>query len=101
MHLIQVFLPTADNSGRPFPQALFTAFRRELTARFGGVTVYARAPAEGFWEGEEGGTRDEIVIFEVMAHDLDEGWWRDRRQSLERDFRQDEVVVRAQAVRRL
>ena len=101
MHLIQILLPTADNAGQPFPRALFADLRCELTDRFGGVTVYARGPAEGFWEGEEGQSRDDIVIMEVMAGDLDEGWWRDRRESLERDFHQDEVVIRAQEVRRL
>ncbi|EYD77889.1 hypothetical protein Rumeso_00616 [Rubellimicrobium mesophilum DSM 19309] len=101
MHLIQILLPTADNAGQPFPRSLFTALRRELTARFGGVTVYARGPAEGFWDADDGQSRDDIVIFEVMADALDELWWRATRESLERDFRQDEVVIRAQEVRRL
>ena len=82
-------------------RALFTALRRDLTERFGGVTVHARGPAEGFWDGEEGHARDDIVIFEVMAEDLDAAWWRERRQRLEEEFRQDEVVVRVQAIRRL
>jgi len=101
MHLIQILLPTTDNAGQPFPRSLFTNLRRELTSRFGGVTVYSRGPAQGFWEGEEGTARDDIVIFEVMAENLDEPWWRATRDSLERDFRQDEVVIRAQAIRRL
>jgi hypothetical protein len=101
MHLIQILLPTADNAGQPFRRSLFTALRRELTARFGGVTVYARGPVEGFWDAEEGTARDDIVIFEVMAYDLDEPWSRALRESLERDFRQDEVVIRAQETRRL
>jgi len=101
MHLIQILLPTADNAGQPLPRSLFTQLRYELTDRFGGVTVYSRGPAEGFWEGEDGATRDDIVIFEVMAEDLDEPWWRAQRESLEREFRQDEVVIRAQEIRRL
>ena len=101
MHLIQILLPTADNAGQPFPRSLFTDLRRELTSRFGGITVYARGPAQGFWEGGEGQSHNDIVIFEVMAEDLDVPWWRARRESLERDFRQDEVVIRAQEVRRL
>jgi hypothetical protein len=35
----------------------------------------------------------------VMTEELDEAWWRDRRGALERDFRQDTVIVRAQEVR--
>ena len=52
---------------------------RELTSRFGGVTVYPRGPAEGFWQGGEGESRDDLVMFEIMARDIDDGWWRDRR----------------------
>lgn len=101
MHIVQILLPTADNAGQPFPRAFFHDLRRELTDRFGGVTVYARGPAEGFWEGEGGQSRDDILIFEVMADDVDAAWWREKRESLERDFRQDEVVIRAHPVRRL
>ncbi len=101
MHLIQILLPIADNSGKPFPRSHFSSLRRELTSRFGGVTVYARSLAEGFWERQEGQCRDDIVIFEVITDDLDEVWWRDRRDTLEREFRQDEIIIRAHEVRRL
>ncbi|TNC60533.1 hypothetical protein [Rubellimicrobium roseum] len=87
MHLVQILLPTADNDGQPFPAEQFQALRRELTDRFGGATVYAQAPAEGFWQGGPATRRDEIVIFEVMCETLDEPWWRARRQALEAEFR--------------
>ncbi len=51
MHLVQILLPLADNRGRPFPAAMLGDVRRELTERFGGLTAFTRAPAEGFWEG--------------------------------------------------
>ena len=53
MHLVQILLPTADNDGQPFPSDWFRDLRQDLTDRFGGVTVYAQAPAEGFWQGGE------------------------------------------------
>lgn len=59
------------------------------------------APAEGVWDEGEGRSRDEIVIFEVMADTLDRAWWRDYRAALERRFRQEEIVVRARDVERL
>ena len=96
MHLVQILLPVADNEGRRFPSERFEALRRELTERFGGATVFSRSPAEGFWQGGEGTSRDDIVIFEAMSETLDEGWWRERRRALEREFRQETVVVRAQ-----
>jgi hypothetical protein len=101
MNLIQILLPIADNAGEPFPPHQFAGLKQELLDRFGGVTVFSQGPAEGVWQGENGTSRDEIVIFEVMAETLDEGWWRDLRTRLEDEFRQDEVVIRAQAIRRL
>lgn len=101
MHLIQILLPLRDNDGWPFPPGLHAAVRRELAGRFGGLTAYSRAPAEGLWEGDAGASRDEIVVLEVMAEKLDAAWWRSYRESLERRFRQESVVVRALALKLL
>src|SRR5438132_768830 len=49
-YLVQLILPVYDNDGAPIGRALFAQVRRELTERFGGVTAYTRAPAEGMWE---------------------------------------------------
>src|SRR5690349_16128145 len=98
MHLIEIFLPLSDNEGRAFARDEFDRVRRELTDRFGGVTAFARAPAEGVWKegGEE--TRDQIVIFQVMAERLDREWWKGFRVELERRFRQEELLIRASEI---
>jgi streptogramin lyase len=102
MHLVQILLPLYDNDGRPLPKDLYRAVAAELTERFGGLTAYTRAPAEGLWkEGPATTARDDVVIYEVMADRLDRAWWRDYRAGLETRFRQEQVVVRAQAVERL
>jgi hypothetical protein len=95
MHLVQILLPLSDNEGRPFPSADFARVRRELSERFGGLTAYSRAPAEGVWK--EGGetSRDDVVIFEVMAETLERAWWKAYRADLETRFRQDVIVARA------
>jgi hypothetical protein len=99
MHLVQILLPLYDNEGRPQPPALFGGVRAELADRFGGLTAYSRAPAEGVWRDEGQGTqRDDIVVIEVMARTLDRDWWSAYRARLERSFRQEVVVVRAHAV---
>jgi hypothetical protein len=99
MHLVQILLPLYDNTGNAFGEELFGSVRKTLTERFGGLTAYTRAPAQGLWR-DEGETRhDEIVVFEVMAKDIDAAWWRDYRSHLEREFRQDEIVIRAQAMK--
>ena len=102
MYLIEILLPLYDNEARPFGAAAFDSMRNELANRFGGVTAFRRAPAEGVWKESDGGvSRDQIVIFEVMADRLDRAWWAGFRGKLERRFAQEEVVVRATACERL
>jgi hypothetical protein len=102
MHLIQILLPLFDNEGAPIPQLQFRRVSQELADRFGGLTAFTRAPAEGQWRDDSAGiTHDEIVILEVMAGELDRPWWANYRQELERRFRQDEIVIRAQDIEQL
>lgn len=102
MHLVQIFLPLYDSGGVAFERARFDAVRSELTELFGGVTAFVRAPALGAWEDEAGRVqRDEVLLFEVMAAQLDHGWWARYRRQLEQRFEQDEVLLRAMAVERL
>jgi hypothetical protein len=102
MHLIQLLLPLHDNDGRAFPASHFQRVRAELTERFGGVTAFIRAPAVGLWQEDRGElNRDEVVLFEVLADELDKDWWSRYRQALQDEFRQDEVLIWAANVTRL
>jgi hypothetical protein len=102
IYLVQLLLPLYDNDGRNFPPSHHAAVRTELTDRFGGLTAYTRAPAQGLWnEGSGPPKRDDIIVYEVMTEVLDRDWWRGFRQTLERRFEQDELVIRAHAVDRL
>ncbi|HEV7868910.1 MAG TPA: hypothetical protein VGO90_14580 [Chthoniobacteraceae bacterium] len=97
MHLIQILLPLFDNAGQRLPQELYRQVSAHLTERFGGLTAFTRAPAEGLWqEGDEDTTRDEIVIYEVLAETLDTDWWSAYRAELETQFRQERIIIRAQ-----
>jgi hypothetical protein len=98
MHLIQILLPLFDNHGEHFSEELFGNVRRELTERFGGLTAFTRAPAQGLWQDEGQTKRDDIVVFEVMTQEFDAGWWRTYRRALEKQFRQDNIVIRAQEI---
>jgi hypothetical protein len=98
MHLVQLLLPTHDNSGRRFAPLKFARIKALLTRMFGGITVYTRSPAEGLSTGTRRVVRDEIVIFEVMTARLDKRWWKAYRSELEREFRQDRIVVRASSI---
>ena len=101
MRIIEILLPLYRNDGSRQPGALFGKVRAELVERFGGLTAFSRSPAEGLWEDEGEVTRDEIVIFEVMADWIDRSWWRRYRAELEKRFAQDEIVVRAREVEKL
>ena len=102
MHVVEIFLPLKRNDGADQPRALFGEVRRELIERFGGLTAFTRAPAEGLWEDADGSVdRDPIVIFEVMADRLDRAWWGDFHRRLEAMFEQEAIVIRASAMERL
>ena len=102
MYLVQLLLPLYDNDGRPFSRQQFDEVRHKLTEHFGGVTAYLRSPAVGVWkESDHDVSQDDVVMFEVMSEDLDESWWAQYREELEKTFRQDEVLVRAITVRKL
>ena len=101
VHMIEILLPLADNEGESFEAGLFAKVREELIDHFGGLTAFTRSPAEGLWEQKGERSRDEIIIFEVMADWIDRSWWRTYRAELERRFRQDEIMIRAREVDRL
>ena len=96
MYLIQILLPLFDNDGAHFDAALYTQVRNELSDRFGGLTAYSRAPAEGRWHDQGITTHDDIM--EGMTDGVDTEWWRAYRKSLETRFKQTVIVVRAQMV---
>jgi hypothetical protein len=101
MYLIEIFLPLADNNGKPFADAKFAAVRETLAARFGGMTAFARAPAEGVFREGPRAVRDDIVVIEVMVEALERETWKRYRAHLQREFAQDEILLRATAIERL
>jgi hypothetical protein len=102
MDLVQLLLPVQDQQGHAYPRKLYDDLVRRLTEQFGGLTAYTRTPATGLWEAASGETvRDQVVVYEVMTERLDVGWWQELRASLEVQFAQEELVVRAHAIRRL
>jgi hypothetical protein len=96
MWLVQIFVPVNADSDEAFRD-----IKEDLSIRFGGVTAYSRAPAEGVWRNGRTKEKDDIIIVEVMADDLDRDWWYDFRMQLERRLAQDELVVRAFRIERL
>jgi len=101
MWSVEIFLPLADNQGARFPAALFAAEREVLVERFGGLTAFTRAPADGIWRDGADRAEDDIVIFDVLAGQLDPDWWRRYREHLERVFHQDAILIKATKIDRL
>lgn len=50
MYLMQIFIPTTDHQRQQYDRQQFTSLKQELTDKFTGVTIYARAPAHGLWK---------------------------------------------------
>lgn len=98
-YLVQILLPLRDNAGIPFSSDTLAEIRQSLADRFGGVTAFTRAPAEGLWSPDGSATaRDDIVVVEVMVEDFDEAWWRALQKGVEKTLRQDQLVIRASQV---
>ncbi len=102
MHLIQILLPIYDNEGHEFPHELYRAIGDELVKRFKGLTAFTRAPAEGLWvpPGRQA-KRDDIAVFEVMVAEIDEAWWANYRERLEKRLRQQSIVIRSYPIQLL
>ena len=95
MVLIQLLLPTSGSAGvdRLAPLA---ETRRELAARFSGLTAYLRSPAQGLWTAPDGRTeQDDVVMVEVVTDTFDRVWWRTYAATLAERFGQESIHVRA------
>ena len=97
--LIQIYLPLYDPAGLALPESLFQEVANVLTERFGGLTRYTRSPAEGLWKEDEQKTvKDDILIYEVLAPNLDESFWQDYKEKLKTQFKQEELLISCASV---
>ena len=101
MHLIEILLPLFDDQKQPIAGDLYDRLAGQLTDKFGGVTSFSRAPAEGRWRDGGATAHDDIVVLEVMTETLERAWWSELRVRLMREFKQDDVVIRSSRIERL
>jgi len=98
MVLVQLLLPVTSESEQSH-RSHVAKTRAELTAKFGGVTAYQRAPALGVWIDDDGGVeRDDVIMVEVVADSFERDWWRAYRAELEARFAQTEIHIRAVSI---
>jgi inorganic pyrophosphatase len=93
--LIQLFLPLNQKNGKAFPKSYFEEVKQSLTKKFLGLSVYTNEPADGYWENDSNKiVEDRVIIYEVMANEIDLDFWKHYRATLEKQFKQDVIVVR-------
>ncbi len=98
-YLVQLVLPVHDNAGKAFPDAIWENLKDRLAEKFGGVTAYRHAPAQGVWapSGKKRNAED-VFMVEVMSTVLEKDWWAALQADLERTLAQEHVVMRAIAL---
>ena len=100
--LIQLVLPVYDLKGKRFPKRHYSQLHRKLTDKFGGLTVYDRSPANGFWKQGEGQTvKEKMIVYEVMAATVDLDFWHKLKASLLKKFEQDELLITSSKISRI
>ncbi len=88
-----VFLPLADNDGRPFADDEWDRALVPLVTRFGGATL--GAPQEGYWLGSDGRPRREPVRPVIVSFAPARlGEFRAAAHEVGRRLRQEAVYVR-------
>lgn len=101
MPLVQIFLPIADNQGNPFSEEIFKTIFEILTKRFGGITAFTQALADGLWEKGNEVQKDRIMFIEVMTENIEAEWWAKFRNHLETVLKQEEILIRSLEVQKL
>lgn len=100
--LIQLLVPVYDSEGKRFPARYYSQLQRKLTDKFGGLTIYSRNPAEGFWkEGKSQTVKEEMLVCEVMAVEADPDFWQKLKLTLVEQFDQEEIVITSCKISRI
>ena len=98
MNIVEIFLPLKNGVKA---QGTYNALRHQLTEKFGGLTAFNRAPAEGLWANDQDVEKDEIVIIEVMTDQIDHAWWAGLREEIQKSLGEKEIVIRCHQSTRL
>ena len=97
MHIIEVFLPLDTGKGVPVPRQTIEGLVAGLADRFGGATAFTRQPAEGLWKSRTTMQSDRIIVVEVVVETVDAAWWKTYKSRIEKEFDQEQVMIRVSA----
>lgn len=99
LRMIQIYLPLYDPDGKAFPQRYYEKIKEELNEKFGGLTMYTRSPAEGLWKEDQQKTvKDDLLILEVIASELEQDFWRQYKHNLKKIFKQEELLINCASI---
>jgi inorganic pyrophosphatase len=100
--LIHFPLPLYKQDGKKFPSNYYTTLHQKLVKKFGGLTVYSRSPAEGFWQADDKKViKEDMLVHEVMASEVDELFWQKLKSSLMKKFEQQDVIITCSRISRI
>lgn len=97
-----IFFPTENNDGTPYPDTTIAQFKARLIEHFGGLTDF-RHKSAGTWKVGGVAFRDEILLLRVLSTDEARGraFLKNFRQEMERSLHQKEVLIIERRVRRV
>jgi len=100
--LIQLLLPLNDSQGTAFSEGLFKDVQVQLTEKFGGLTVYQRSPAEGYWkDGSSPVVQEAMLVHEVLTGNIDEGFWNHLKSTLCKKFKQEDILITSSRISKI
>jgi hypothetical protein len=94
----ELYVPLHTNEGGSIPPDRLNGLKRQLVAKFGGLTHFPQKN-EGLWK--IGGTtfRDEIVILRVLADETEaDEFFRLLKKEMQEEWQQQAVLVVARPV---
>ena len=97
-----LYLPLADNDGRPIADDVFKGVQRRLLTRFGGLTAQQRKfPLQGIWQGGNRLYLDQVVVMTVFDFRRagSARFITQLKRSLLAEFKQLEILITEQPLR--
>jgi hypothetical protein len=92
--LYQLYLPLTYNDGRLIEEVKFDITRKEIVARFGGLTNTPPGfPLQGWWQSAGAVLRDDILVWTVLTQGDENGYFHNYKEVLKDRFAQDEIFI--------
>jgi hypothetical protein len=99
MREYELYVPLHYNDGRDVEPEKLTALKRRLVEEFGGLTHFPQQN-EGLWKVGAFTFRDHIVIYRVLAGEVEKAqkFFARLQDDLKRDWAQNDVLIVAREV---